>query len=55
MIEKDLEMKNFDKEGFIESEWLKIIILIIEVEFYFCGLVVFMKYINVVLIDLSVK
>ena len=23
--EKDLEMKNFDKEGFIESEWLKLL------------------------------
>ena len=48
-------MKNFDKEGFIESEWLKTIIPTTEAEFYFCGSVAFMKHINAALTDLSVK
>ncbi|MED2148872.1 nitric oxide dioxygenase, partial [Bacillus thuringiensis] len=53
--EKDLEMKNFDKEGFVESEWLKTIIQTTEAEFYFCGPVAFMKHINAALTDLGVK
>jgi nitric oxide dioxygenase len=53
--EKDLEIKNFDKEGFIEGEWLQTIIPTTEAEFYFCGPVPFMKHINTALIDLGVK
>ncbi|MGN4714854.1 NO-inducible flavohemoprotein [Bacillus cereus group sp. MYBK226-2] len=53
--EKDLEMKNFDKEGFVEREWLQTIIPTTEAEFYFCGPVPFMKHINAVLTDLGVK
>lgn len=53
--EKDLEMKNFDKEGFVEREWLQTIISTTEAEFYFCGPVPFMKHINAVLTDLGVK
>ncbi len=53
--EKDLEMKNFDKEGFVEREWLQTIIPTTEAEFYFCGPIPFMKHINAVLTDLGVK
>lgn len=53
--EQDVEMKNFDKEGFIEREWLQTIIPTTEAEFYFCGPVPFMKHINAALIDLGVK
>lgn len=50
-----MEIKNFDKEGFIEGEWLQTIIPTTEAEFYFCGPVPFMKHINTALIDLGVK
>lgn len=53
--EKDLEMKNFDKEGFIEAEWLQTIIPTTEAEFYFCGPVPFMKHINAALTNLGVE
>lgn len=39
---EDKEAKNFDKEGFIDLEWLKSIVQS-ESEFYFCGPVPFMK------------
>ena len=48
-------MKNFDKEGFVEREWLQTIIPTTEAEFYFCGPIPFMKHINAVLTDLGVK
>ena len=48
-------MKNFDKEGLIEAEWLQTIIPTTEAEFYFCGPVAFMKHINATLTDLGVK
>ncbi|WP_080848745.1 NO-inducible flavohemoprotein [Cytobacillus gottheilii] len=41
--EKDRENNNYDKEGFIDLEWLKSIAGTPQADFYFCGPVPFMK------------
>lgn len=41
--EQDREAKNFDKEGFIDLEWLQSILKDQHADFYFCGPVPFMK------------
>lgn len=52
--EQDLQTKNFDKEGFVDLEWLQSIIPGAEAEFYFCGPVPFMKGINAALVEWGV-
>ncbi|QVY61994.1 NO-inducible flavohemoprotein [Cytobacillus gottheilii] len=41
--EQDRKNQNYDKEGFIDSEWLKSIAGTSQADFYFCGPVPFMK------------
>ncbi|MEK5442887.1 NO-inducible flavohemoprotein [Fredinandcohnia sp. FSL W7-1320] len=41
--EQDRQDMNFDKEGFIDLEWLKATVETKEADFYFCGPVPFMK------------
>ncbi|KAA0547993.1 NO-inducible flavohemoprotein [Bacillus sp. BGMRC 2118] len=53
--EKDRQEKNFDKEGYINQEWLKSIIPTVDSEVYFCGPIPFMKSINETLLNLGVK
>ncbi|MBO1578350.1 NO-inducible flavohemoprotein [Bacillus sp. XF8] len=53
--EQDLQMKNFDKEGFIDLDWLQSIVPTAEAEFYFCGPVPFMKHINAALVEWGVS
>jgi nitric oxide dioxygenase len=45
-LEEDIEMKNYDKDGFINLEWLQQILATKEADFYFCGPEPFMKVIN---------
>lgn len=45
-LEEDIEMKNYDKDGFINLEWLQEILATKEADFYFCGPEPFMKVIN---------
>lgn len=40
---QDREAKNYDKEGFIDLDWLKSIVSTNQADFYFCGPVPFMK------------
>lgn len=47
--EHDTASKNFDKEGFIDLEWLKSILPNNHADFYFCGPVPFMKVMNTIL------
>lgn len=42
----DREKQNFDKEGYIDLEWLTTILPSNEAEFYFCGPIPFMKAMN---------
>lgn len=44
--QQDLEEKAYDKEGFMDLEWLQSIIPSKDADFYFCGPTVFMKMIN---------
>ncbi|KFN03638.1 NO-inducible flavohemoprotein [Bacillus clarus] len=53
--EQDVVTKNFDKEGFVEEEWLQSILPTTEAEFYFCGPVPFMKHVYTILTHLGVK
>ncbi|WP_453996561.1 NO-inducible flavohemoprotein [Bacillus nitroreducens] len=41
--EQDREVMNFDKEGFIDLEWLKATVDMKDADFYFCGPTPFMK------------
>ncbi|KAA9025788.1 NO-inducible flavohemoprotein [Niallia endozanthoxylica] len=41
--EQDLAAENFDKQGFIDLDWLKSILPTNQADFYFCGPVPFMK------------
>ncbi|MDQ0199700.1 NO-inducible flavohemoprotein [Neobacillus ginsengisoli] len=43
---EDIEMKSYDKDGFINLEWLKEILPTKGADFYFCGPEPFMKVIN---------
>lgn len=47
--EQDREDKRFDREGFIEKEWLQAILEDNKKDFYFCGPVPFMKVVNTAL------
>lgn len=47
--EQDVANQNFDKEGFIDIEWLKAILPDNQADFYFCGPVPFMKNMNRIL------
>ncbi|WP_026591256.1 NO-inducible flavohemoprotein [Bacillus sp. UNC437CL72CviS29] len=53
--EQDLQAKNFDKEGFIDLDWLQSIIPTNKADFYFCGPVPFMKHINKDLVEWGVS
>jgi nitric oxide dioxygenase len=44
--EQDRVAKNFDKEGFIDLDWLKSILPTNQADFYFCGPTPFMKVVN---------
>ena len=52
--EQDREVKNFDKEGFVDLEWLKAILATNQADFYFCGPTPFMKVIYRALKDWDV-
>jgi nitric oxide dioxygenase len=43
---EDKEMKNYDKEGYFNSEWLQQTLPTKDADFYFCGPAPFMKVIN---------
>ena len=43
--ENDREAGNYDKEGFVDLEWLQSIVKDPSADFYFCGPVPFMKVI----------
>ncbi|MBM6618506.1 NO-inducible flavohemoprotein [Bacillus suaedaesalsae] len=53
--EQDRLDQNFDKDGYIDKEWLKSIISTIEADVYFCGPIPFMKAINESLLDIGFK
>lgn len=53
-LEQDIALESFDKQGFIEAEWLKTFIPTSDAAFYFCGPVPFMKQMNDVLQNLEV-
>jgi nitric oxide dioxygenase len=44
--EQDRAAKNFDKEGFVDLDWLKSILPTNQADFYFCGPTPFMKVVN---------
>lgn len=52
--EQDMEAKNFDKEGYVDLEWLKSILPNNQAEFYFCGPTPFMKVVYRALKDWGV-
>ncbi|MEH6974209.1 NO-inducible flavohemoprotein [Bacillus sp. JJ675] len=43
---EDRSLQNFDKEGFIDLEWLQTILPGRDADFYFCGPIPFMKAVN---------
>ncbi|MEK5500493.1 NO-inducible flavohemoprotein [Bacillus sp. FSL M8-0168] len=43
---EDRSLQNFDKEGFIDLEWLQSILPGRDADFYFCGPIPFMKAVN---------
>ncbi len=49
--EEDRKLHMFDKEGYIDLEWLKTVTETNEADFYFCGPVPFMKVINHALME----
>lgn len=51
---KDKNIQSFDKEGFINLDWLESILPGNQANFYFCGPVPFMKAVNKALIDWGV-
>ncbi|EIJ78758.1 nitric oxide dioxygenase [Bacillus methanolicus PB1] len=53
--EEDKLAQNFDKEGYITSEWLKEVIENKDADYYMCGPVPFMKAIYQALVDIGVK
>lgn len=53
-LEQDIALESFDKQGFIEAEWLKTFVPTSDAAFYFCGPVPFMKQMNEVLQNLEV-
>ncbi|MFC7393980.1 NO-inducible flavohemoprotein [Scopulibacillus cellulosilyticus] len=53
--EDDKNSRNFDKEGFIDLEWLKSILPGNQADFYFCGPIPFMKAVNQALKDFGVS
>ncbi|WP_209123835.1 NO-inducible flavohemoprotein [Alkalihalobacillus sp. BA299] len=44
--DEDRSMQNYQKEGYIDLDWLKSVVKNNDAEFYFCGPVPFMKVIN---------
>ncbi|MGG0737694.1 NO-inducible flavohemoprotein [Niallia taxi] len=52
--QQDLDDKAYDKEGFMDLEWLQSIIPSKDADFYFCGPTAFMKMINSHLKELEV-
>ncbi|MDQ0154046.1 NO-inducible flavohemoprotein [Robertmurraya andreesenii] len=50
----DREAMNFDKEGFIDAEWLKSTVANNQADFYFCGPVPFMKMMYKILTEWNV-
>ncbi|CAM4110901.1 dihydropteridine reductase [Bacillus manliponensis] len=53
--ERDREIQNYNKEGFIDLSWLQSIVPSKEAEFYFCGPVPFMRHINEILTEWGVS
>jgi nitric oxide dioxygenase len=51
---QDREMKDYDKEGFVDLAWLQSIIPSNEAVFYFCGPVPFMKHVKATLTEWGV-
>lgn len=52
--ETDRQIRNFDKEGHIDRQWLETLIPSVDSEFYLCGPIPFMKAINRSLLDMGV-
>lgn len=53
-LNEDKEAKNFDKEGYIDLDWLKSILTSNEADFYYCGPIPFMKTVHQSLKDWGV-
>ncbi|MGA9174241.1 MAG: NO-inducible flavohemoprotein [Thermoactinomyces sp.] len=53
--DEDRRQGNFDKEGYIDANWLKSIIPSPDADFYFCGPIPFMKTVKTALTQLGVK
>ncbi|MBH8602894.1 MULTISPECIES: NO-inducible flavohemoprotein [unclassified Thermoactinomyces] len=53
--DEDRRLKNFDKEGYLDLDWLRSLIPSPEADFYFCGPVPFMKVVKSLLGQLGVK
>ncbi|MEH6891736.1 NO-inducible flavohemoprotein [Bacillus sp. JJ864] len=53
--EQDKNVKNYDREGFVDLAWLQTIIPSNEADFYFCGPVPFMKHIHAALTEWGVS
>lgn len=51
---EDVACKNFDKEGYVDLEWLQKVVATNDAEFYFCGPIPFMKNINKYLKEMGV-
>lgn len=52
--EEDRKNNAFDKEGYIDLQWLKSVVDTKEAQFYFCGPVPFMKAMNAALLEWGV-
>lgn len=52
--EEDRSAGNFDKEGYIDRQWLERVIPDTDAEFYFCGPIPFMKVIYRALLEMGV-
>ncbi|WHY74145.1 NO-inducible flavohemoprotein [Fictibacillus enclensis] len=53
-LEQDRSQKSFDKEGYVNEEWLKELALDPKAEYYFCGPVPFMKAVYRILTNLDI-
>lgn len=53
--EEDIAAQNFDKKGYITSEWLQEVIENKDADYYICGPVPFMKAVYQALVDIGVK
>ncbi|HET7657103.1 MAG TPA: FAD-binding oxidoreductase, partial [Bacillales bacterium] len=51
---KDREFERFDKEGYVDQEWLRSIVPDLNADYYFCGPEPFMKAVNRVLHEMNI-